>query len=228
LTPSTHLAAYVLHSRRYRDSSLIIDILTRDLGRVACVARGVLRARQPDTRMQPFQLLQVDLRGRGEMQTLSRVEAQGVPLPLQGRVLYCGLYLNELLMRLTARQDPLPAVFEDYAEAIRDLAAKSSVEPVLRRFEVNLMQHLGLGLVLEKDVTGAPIVGDLMYAYDIDSGARPVATGQAGDVSGATLQALGNGSFDDRETLLQARRLMRRIIDYHLDGRPLRSRELFR
>lgn len=228
MKPLSQLAAYVLHSRRYGDSSLIVELLTREQGRIACVARGALRAHRREPRLQPFQALQVDLRGRGEVLTLTRVEAMGLPLPLRGRVLYCGLYLNELLMRLTARQDPLPKSFDDYQQSLNGLVTDALVEPVLRRFEVRLLQHLGLGLALQNDVDGSPIDPDRDYLYEIDSGARPVAGGQTGAVSGTTLQALHDGSFDKRETLLQARSLMRRIIDYHLDGRPLRSRELFR
>jgi DNA repair protein RecO (recombination protein O) len=225
---ATHLTAYVLHSRRYRESSLIAELLTREQGRLVAMAKGVLRVRQPDTRIQPFQPLQVDLRGRGEVLTLTRAEPLSVPLQLHGRNLYCGLYLNELLLKLTARQDPHPEVFDDYSGAIRELAGDSPLEPVLRRFEVRLMSHLGLGLALENDVAGAAIEAGRQYSYECNSGAKPAVDGQSPTVSGATLLALRTGSFEDEVTLLQARRLMRRIIDYHLDGRTLHSRELFR
>ena len=225
---ATPLSAFVLHSRRYRDSSLIVELLARDLGRVACVAKGALRARRSDARIQPFQPVQVELRGRGEVQTLTRIEPLDVPLLLAGRTLYCGLYLNELLIRLTARQDPHPLLFDDYAAAIRELDADSMVEPVLRRFEMRLLSHLGLRPALENDVHGDPVVGDRLYLYDVASGPRPVTGNRAGAVSGSTLLALQQGSFADKATLVQARQLMRLIIDYHLDGRPLRSRELFR
>ena len=228
MTKPTQLAAYVLHGRRYGDSSLLVELLTRDLGRVVCVAKGVLRAKRPDSRVQPFQALQVDLRGRGEVQTLARAEPLDAPLPLSGRNLYCGLYLNELLIRLTARQDPHPRLFDDYASSVGELCRSGPVEPVLRRFEVRLMSHLGLGLILEHDHSGEPLVPDRRYVYDIDSGPRLATSDQGSTVTGSTLLALHGGRVDDRETLREARQLMRRIIDYHLDGRPLRSRELFR
>ena len=104
--------AYVLHTRRYGDSSLIADLLTRDQGRLACVSKGALRARRPDTRLQSFQPLLVELRGRGEVLTLARAESGSAPLRIEGRKLYCGFYLNELILKLTARQDPSQALFD--------------------------------------------------------------------------------------------------------------------
>lgn len=221
-------AAYVLHTRRYGDSSLIAELLTREQGRVAGMAKGVLRARRPDSRLESFQQLLIELRGRGEVLALARAEPDGTPQRLSGRNLYCGLYLNELLLRLTARQDPCPELFDEYAQTVRALSEHAPAEPILRRFEVGMLSHLGLGLGLERDNLGQPIVTERSYAYDVQSGASPAAGGQADSYSGKTLIALHTGSFDDATTLRQARQLMRRIIDFHLGGRPLHSRELFR
>ena len=221
-------AAYVLHARCYGDSSLLVELLTRAQGRLACIAKGALRPRRPEARIQAFQPLLVELRGRGEVLTLARTEAGGAPQHLTGRSLYCGLYLNELMLKLTARQDPCAGLFDDYELALRDLLAAPSAEPVLRRFEMRLLEHLGLGLALELDTQGQPIRADSGYTYDVDSGASPNRGTGAAVISGATLLALKHGDFADGESLLQARMLMRRILNHHLDGRPLRSRELFR
>lgn len=221
-------AAYVLHTRRYGDSSLIADLLTREQGRLACISKGALRARRRETRIQSFQPLLVELRGRGEVLTLTAAESGSAPARLDGRKLYCGLYLNELILKLTARQDPCPELFDDYARAIQGLAADLPAEPILRRFEVRLLMHLGLGLALQTDTMGGQIMPDRRYAYELGSGPTPVMGDPAGSFSGKALIALQTGEFDDEIMLRQARQLMRLIIDYHLDGRPLRSRELFR
>lgn len=192
------------------------------------MAKGALRARRPDSRIQSFQPLLVELRGSGEVLTLTRAEPGSAPLRLAGRKLYCGLYLNELILKLTPRQDPCPELLDDYGQALQGLAGNGSAEPILRRFEVRLLMHLGLGLVLQTDKVGQPIVPGRRYTYDVGSGPGPVTGEPAGSLSGRTLLALHAGEFDDPDTLQQARQLMRRIIDYHLDGRPLRSRELFR
>ena len=133
-----------------------------------------------------------------------------------------------MILKLTGRQDACPALFVDCARAIRGLSDDEPAETVVRRFEVGLLMHLGLGMALETDNSGQPIEAGLCYTYEIGSGAGPVAGRPAGSFSGKTLLALRAGEFDDDTTLQQARQLMRRIIDYHLDGRPLRSRDLFR
>jgi DNA repair protein RecO (recombination protein O) len=220
--------AFVLHTRRYGDSSLVVELLTRAQGRLACVAKGALQARRPAARIQPFQPLWVDVRGRGEVLSLSRVESGDAPQRLVGRSLYCGFYLNELLLKLTPREDPCTELFDDYGLAVRGLAEGASAEAVLRHFETRLLDHLGLGLALELDTLGQPIRPESHYTYDVDSGAVPCRERGATVISGATLMALRSGDLSDRESLLEARALMRRVLDHHLDGRPLRSRELFR
>jgi DNA repair protein RecO (recombination protein O) len=220
--------AYVLHSRRYGDSSLLVELLGRERGRVACIAKGALRARQPQTRLQPFQPLLVDLRGRGEVLTLTHAEPASAPRALAGRRLYCGIYLNELLLRLTARDDPSAPLFDDYAQAVAALAGQTPEEPVLRGFEVRLLGHLGLGLTLEQDAAGDPLVDTAHYVYDISEGPRPVGADVKDAVRGATLGALKRGAFSDERSLSEARALMRRVLNHYLEGRPLRSRELFR
>lgn len=221
-------AAFVLHTRRYGDSSLIVDLLTREQGRVACIAKGALRAKGAAVRIQSFAHLLVELRGRGEVLSLLRAEAAMSPVQLAGRALYCGLYINELLLKLTARQDASAALFDDYALAIQELAAASPSEPTLRRFEVSLLRHLGLGLALELDQDGRPIDAAGSYDYDIDSGPRRLSGEGPTAVTGETLLALRDGEFTNDRVVREARLLMRRVINHHLDGRPLHSRELFR
>lgn len=220
--------AYVLHTRRYGDSSLLVELLTRGQGRMAAIAKGALRARRPDAGIRPFQPLLVELRGRGEVSTVVRAESVSPPLALSGRDLYCGLYVNELLLRLTARQDACAALFDDYAAALAGLVGPAPAEPVLRRFEVRLLGHLGLGLALDLDNLGQPIHPEASYTYTVDTGAMPSSGGSTDVVRGSTLLALRSGEFPDEERLAEARLLMRRILNHHLDGRPLRSRELFR
>lgn len=220
--------AYVLHSRRFRDTSLIVDLLTREQGWIACVARGASAKARSGTVLQAFRPLLIETRGRGDLPTLARVESSADGQHLVGRELFCGLYLNELLLRLTARDDPHPLLFDDYGATLRALASAEPAEPVLRRFEILLLGHLGLGLALEQDTAGQPIKADNGYTYEIDSGPSPAAASERNLVSGRALMALRSGQFPDQCVLREARGLMRRVLDHHLGGRPLRSRELFR
>ena len=132
------------------------------------------------------------------------------------------------MQKLTARQDACVALFVDYGAAVGELSERLPAEPVLRRFEVQMLRHLGIGLLLEQDSQGQPLEVTSRYTYEVQSGAVPSAEGSAGTVSGRTLLALRQGQFDETTTLREARQLMRQVLDHHLDGHPLRSRELFR
>lgn len=222
------MQAFVLHARRYGDSSLLVELTTRERGRLGCIAKGALQRRRGGTPLQPFQSLQVGLRGRGEVATLTQAEPLAPPLRLTGRRLFCGLYLNELLHRLTAREDPLPALFDDYADTLAALQRDAALEPLLRGFEIMLLAHLGIGLRLDTDIRGDPVRAGSHYTYSVDDGAVPVAVATDGTVAGDTLGALHRGEFTSQRQLDEARRLMRRIIGHHLGGRALKSRELFR
>ena len=232
MNPRGLLAAYVLHTRRYGDTSLLVELLTREQGRTAGIAKGILRSSGRGLeRPQPFRPLLIDLRGRGEVRTLTMTEQSARGVSLTGKKLYCGLYLNELITKLTAREDPCMGLFDDYANAIAALEAKLDPEPVLRGFELRLLEHLGHGLLLDQDAEGRPIDPVKRYTYVIGSGAFP-ALGDTQSISGRTMIALRSENLDNltagHETLREARYLMRTMLNHYLDGRPLRSRELFR
>jgi DNA repair protein RecO (recombination protein O) len=221
-------SACVLHSRRYGDTSLLVELFGPDLGRVACIAKGALSAKRNSVRLQPFQPLLVVLRGRGEVQTLAQAEASGSAPALAGRALFCGLYLNELLLKTTARGDPLPGLYKEYISTLRKLADLADVEPVLRRFEVALLGELGQGLELVVDDQGRPIEADARYVYRIDGGPMKAAVDASNSYPGTVYQALSTGVFETAEIQREARLFMREVLDHHLDGKPIRSRDLFR
>lgn len=227
--PATELSpAYVLHARRYGDTSLLVELFGREFGRAACVAKGAVAAKRSPTRLQPFQPLLVALRGRGEVQTLINAELDGRAHSLAGRKLYCGFYLNELLLKLTARSDPNPPLFRLYTETLLSLALDEDVESLLRRFETKFVADLGHRLVLENDCNGQPIDPAAFYRYHIDRGPEVVTDGVEEGYPGTLLQALRRGHFDTPQIQRQARLFMRRILDHYLEGRPIRSRDLFR
>ena len=174
----------------------------------------------------------MDWSGGGEVKTLVRAEWQGGQPLLIGRALICGYYLNELLVRLTAREDAHPRLFDAYAEAVRALGRGEPESPILCRFELALLQELGYGLLLEADADDAPVRGDTRYAYIIERG--PISLegfDAAGDelatVTGKTLLDMAAGDFRDPETLAQSKALMRRLIQHYLGGQQLQSRRVF-
>jgi DNA repair protein RecO (recombination protein O) len=223
--------AFVLHARPYRETSLIVEAFTADHGRVAMVARGAKRARS-ELRglLQAFQPLLLSWYGQAELKTLARAEWRGgMPLP-RGSALMCGFYLNELLLKLLAREDPHPQLYAAYEQALAQLAGGGEQATLLRRFELSLLAELGYAPMLAREAdTGAPLDPMADYRYAFDRGPQRAAAGAGGAgalVRGATLLALAEGRYPDAETAAQAKRLMREIIDHHLEQRGVESRRV--
>jgi DNA repair protein RecO (recombination protein O) len=228
--------AYILHSRAYRDTSLLLEVFTAEQGRISLVARG---ARQSGKRgsnaslLQPFQPLLISFSGRSELKTLSKVEPAGMPVALRGERMFSGLYLNELIVRLLHQHDPHPQIFARYSDVLEQLSNGEVIEDCLRRFELFLLDDLGYKLVLTEDcASGAAVLEEALYRYfpghgfQMDAGGGPDSQG-TGLYMGRHLLSIANGVFteDARPT---AKRLLREVLAEHLGGKPLHSRELFR
>jgi len=231
--------AFILHAYAYRETSLIVECFTAGFGRVSMVARGAKRPRsEMRGLLQAFQPLALSWAGSAELKTLIKAEWRGgLPL-LSGSALLCGFYLNELLLKLLAREDAHPALFDDYAAALHALSAEpqsASQATVLRRFELRLLAAMGYALQLTRDVDDASIEPARMYHYAPDRGPRLVVAHVAREpghhhrvVRGSTLLALAAGSFPDAEVAAEAKRLMRDVLDHYLEERRIVSRRVVR
>lgn len=222
---------FVLHERPYRDTSALLELFTRDYGRLGVVARGV-RSQKSRLRgeLQPFCPLSLSWQARGELGTLTGAERQRGGGLLSGEALFSAYYLNELLLRLLARHDPHPGLYRDYWQALEGLKREPGVEPVLRRFEKRLLEALGYALVLDHEVeTGGAIRPGLDYDYHLESGPMPVREGHTGGFvfSGASLLAMAQERFDSEAVMRDAKRLMRAALKVYLGDKPLRTRRLF-
>lgn len=224
---------FILNRRSYRESSLLIDAFSEQHGKLALVAKG---GRGPKSKtagvLQPFVPLRASWQGRTELLTLTSVEREpGEAKPLTGKRLYCGFYLNELLTHLLHRHDPHPHLFASYQSTLAQLAQESeSMDGALRRFELVLLRGIGYGPVLDRDVASELAIDPQQsYLYRPDSG--PVLSSQpvpgCAWVRGQALLNLRDGLPGTREERQDAKRLMRCLIDYHLNGKLLKSRELF-
>lgn len=222
--------AYILHRRPFSNTSLLIECFSLSHGRFPVVAKGVKRGNSASAGLlQPFHPLLIRWSGSGEVKTLNFFEAAAPPLMLKGQVLYCGFYLNELLIRLLQREDPHEQLFGLYGSTLSQLSQGHSVEPVLRHFEIELLEQLGFGLVLDRNVEdGSPLIPEQRYHYQLERGPVPCSQGDPSGISGATLIGLQNGELLDRVLLNEARSLTRIVLGYYLGDRPLKSRELFR
>ncbi|SHE82241.1 DNA replication and repair protein RecO [Microbulbifer donghaiensis] len=235
--------AYILHSRPYSDSSLILELLTPEFGRVGCVARGARRDKQRRQQsLQPFAPLLVSLLGRGELKTLGPVESAGGANWLKGRAVYAGLYANELLVRLLAAGEAQYELFACYQTLLQKLAlldgsSAEQLEAPLRRFELQLLQELGGCPQLNYCAhSQGPVTAGATYRLESETGFVPVFRGgddrvAPSEFSGADLlgleQALGGEEFP-AALLSPAKRLTRLLLAPLLGDRPLQSRELFR
>jgi DNA repair protein RecO (recombination protein O) len=224
--------AYVLRTAPYRETSLLLEVLSLDHGRVGLVAKG---ARQPRSRLrgvlQPFSGLLVSWTGHSELSTLTGAEPAGGDESPRGRRLLAGFYLNELLLRLVPRSDPHPAVFGAYRAALAGLVLPTGEEETLRVFEKRLLDALGYAMPLERAADGADAIdpGGL-YRYEVERGPVPVGAGGGPGVlvHGETLLALAAERIPGEAVRREAKQLMRSVLSHYLGDRPLRSRELFR
>lgn len=220
--------AYVLHSRSFRETSLIVEAFTREHGRIAVVARGAKSARSRWRNvLQPFRPLLMSWNQKSDLGTLTAADQVASPPPLQGQSLYCGMYLNELLMRLLHRGDPHVEVFERYRQVLSELALEVQPQPVLRIFEKHLLEAIGYAMLLDREYSSNnEIKPQNWYDYKPDRGPVCCSGPGKGRVSGSALLALHTEELSP-ENLPELRMLMRSVIGYHLGGKPLASLSLF-
>jgi len=236
--------AFVLHSYPYKETSLIVDALTRHHGRVALVARGAKRPRSALRGVllafQPLAIAWVQARSRAvttgpggaELRTLARAEWQGGMKPLFGDALMSGFYLNELIQKLVARDDPHEHLFDGYLEALAALSDDRPAAPVLRRFELTLLREAGYAVQTSQAADGRIIDPRRRYRYVPERGPIPLERdGDGGPdadaiVEGRTLLDLDRGDYDEPATLAQSKRLMRYLLQHHLSGQVLQTRRV--
>ena len=217
--------AFVLHQRPYRETSMLLEVMTRDQGRVGLIARGMRSARPRHARglLSPFVALRLGYSGRGELLTLTGAEPAGAPTLLVGRTLMSGLYVNELLVRLLQRHDPHPELLGRYALLLEELAGGAEPGWALRRFERDLLDAMGVGLPWDSTAEGEACEPGQRYRLDAETGPLPASQQLADSVSGAALLALAADRQPGPTELGELRRGLRRVLQSHLGATPLRS-----
>ncbi len=227
--------SFILHSRAYRETSLLLEVVSRGCGRISMVARGARSPRSPLRGvLLAFQPLALSWFGKGEVRTLARAEWTGGQPLLRGEALLCGFYLNELLLRLLPREDPHDALFACYGGALARLASEGGSAATLRSFEKALLRELGYAMSFERDsASGSAIDPAKNYVYDPNSGPIEADGSTAGSAagpqfSGRTLLDMARDDYADPRTQQQAKALMRALINHRLEYRPLFSRQVFR
>lgn len=222
-------SAYMLHSRDYRDSSLIIDVLTHEAGRFSLVARGARSEKSKIRgRLQLFTPLLIGSVGRGELKTATQIDFQRAAYRLQGQNLMLGLYVNELLYRLIGRFDPVPEIYEAYEHLLIHLAQPGPGVPAIRSFELRLLSELGYGISFEFDASnGEAVDPDSHYRYIVHEGFRATASSDNETFSGADLLDIAAGRTDEVDDN-KLKKVTRSSLAVLLGDKPLKSRSLFR
>ncbi|MDH3924029.1 MAG: DNA repair protein RecO [Xanthomonadales bacterium] len=223
--------SYVLHARPFRETSLLLEALSRSYGRVGLVARGARGSRSRwKGLLQPFRPLLLSWNQKGELGTLTGADQVASPPALEGEALFCGLYANELITRFLQRQDPHAGLFECYQGLVSRLSAGELSQPALRMFEAELLTSAGFGLQLDHESASSNAIDESgWYLYDPETGPRRMDYRESEVkelVSGAALLALKSGEIKDQH-FRELKALMRKLIRYHLGGKPLNSQALF-
>jgi DNA repair protein RecO (recombination protein O) len=222
---------YVLHTYPFKETSLVVELFSRDLGRVAAVAKGARRPRSAMRGMlQSFQPLLGTWSGKNELRNLHSLEWGEGLLLLQGQALMCGFYMNELLLRLLPREDAHEALFAFYGHTLRALSMAPESAITLRRFELKMLQEMGYAVPLEQDEHDRAIDINRNYIYMPERGACSVQenTGRQNGVqlSGTTLLDMARDDYSSPQTQLQSKQLMRMLLGHYLGEKPLHTRQL--
>ena len=221
---------FVLHRRAYSETSLLVDVFTEDTGRLSLLAKGA-RARRSAWKsvLQPFTPLLLRWSGKSGLKILTKAEPAAITLPLQQTALYSGFYVNELICRVLEQETAQPQLFQDYLRCLTELAGTPlAVEPVLRRFEFQLLQSLGYGVdFLHCAGSGQPIDENMTYRYREEQGFMASLIKDNLTFYGRDLLAFEQRRFDDSTVLQAAKRFTRFALKPYLGSKPLKSRELF-
>lgn len=224
-----HQPGFVLHSYPYKETSLIVDVFSREYGRVSLVAKG---AKRPTSALrsvlQTFQPLSISWTGKSEVRTLTTAEWVGGMLPLEKSALLCGFYLNELLVKFLLRDEANTVLFDLYVSTLNQLAHNENAAIVLRKFELILLQQAGfIGDLTYCVDSRARVHIDHYYVIDPTRGVRPAIAGEGlPQVLGKTLFDMSAGDYLDPATQLQSKQLMRYLLSFHLHGMPLNTRQI--
>lgn len=221
---STMLHAFFLHTRPYRETSLLVDVFTAESGRLSAVMRGGRRVK--GSAVQLFQPLVIDIAGTTELKTMRRAEMAGMALMLKGTALFSAFYLNEILIRLLPREEPQHDLFVAYADALGQLAENAEPAALLRTFECSLLDTLGYGIDFMHDSDSGELVSE-SFAYDFHPDRGFTRSRGQHAVNGVVLRQLAAGSFSGPEAASASKRINRLALARLLGNKPLKTRELF-
>lgn len=219
--------AFVLRTQSYLETSLLVDVFSRDYGRLKLIAKGAKGGRyNKAAELQPFRELKLSWQGKSDLKTLTSVESNQIKLS-RPEYLVSGMYLNELLFFLLTEADPHEELYQLYLQTLEYLQEDMALEPVLRKFEFGLLEELGYAIDLTSDIQGEAILVSNFYHYSPDSGLIYTEQGEAGAIPGEAILDLVENGLQSKPALRVAKLLCRSHIDLLLAGRELQSRRWY-
>lgn len=229
MKPANWQHTYVLHRRPYRETSYLVDLFTRESGKVSVVARGVRNSKgDKKSLLQPFQQIRIQYSGKSDLKNLTQTESYLAAIPLMGQALFCGMYANELLNRVMPAGLASEILFDSYTETLMALAGESDIELPLRQFEFAILDEMGLlGDFTVYGTQGDPVEPDGLYGWAQEEGIVPVRPGpSARGIPGFALLSLAAGEWTPAAKKA-AKIINREALKPLLGNKPLKSRELF-
>ena len=225
--------SFLIHQRPYSETSQIIHVFSHKFGRIDLIAKGSKRPKSKfKSLLQPFLPLRLSWSGRSQLKTLREAEISGENISnIKGKHLIPAFYLNELILSFLKIADPYPDLFKLYAATLHDLSESKSIEPSLRRFEMFLLSEIGYAINFETEsLSKKPIEAGLNYVFIAEQGFVSKRDQNSGSflIKGRWIQAINEGDFSDPETLRCAKKILRLSIQYHLDGKELKSKKVFK
>lgn len=224
--------AFILHRRDYRETSRILTCFTRDYGRIDMICKGCRKAGKSQKIVEPFRHYRLTWAGRSDLKTLVNVDELQVPvLPGEADRLYCAFYLNELLSGVIRFAESDPALFDLYHNALQALATHggSSVQHILRHFELNMIQAMGYGISLQYEADGVTAIHpEENYGLRPDHGFYKTSANNELLARGDSILALSDGKPMSSRQERDSRNITRMLISYYLPHTEIQSRKLFK
>ena len=228
-----HEPSYMMHQMAYSETSQIVRIFSQNYGRVDLIAKGSKRPKSKfRSYLQPFLPLQLSWSGKSQLKTLRQAEIHGQYLArIQGKYLFSAYYLNELILSFLRMEDPYPNLFALYTSTLNDFSESKPIEPSLRQFEILMLSEIGYAINFTTEAHSQnPIKTDSEYVFLVEKGfvSKQDQNPDSFRIKGQAIKAINEGNFSDQETSIAAKKILRLSIHYHLDGKELKSKKVFK
>ena len=224
--------AFVLHTRPYQETSLIVELFTKSYGRGNAVAKGAKRPKSPlRSVLTPVSRLSISLSGKSELKNLSTAEILDLYPLSNGASLNSVIYINELITKATEKEDPHEIIFNKYQNFLENISLNYSpddIEMLLRNFVMTLLQEMGYGIDLTRDAeTNTKLKKEANYRFDPNKGFTIITAGNRPKISflGKDIIEFSEGKFEKKSVRLSSKIIMRTALDYHLGNRSLNIRK---